>query len=65
MKAIEHLDFLIDLKGEKMAVLEMRSHIPWYIKGLHNANVVKRQTQELTRADDVKQVLIDYINEFH
>ena len=64
LKAIDHLDYLTDLKGERMAVLEMRSHIPWYIKGLRNANSVKRETQELTRADDVKRVLMNYLNEF-
>lgn len=63
-KAIEHMDYLIDLKGEKMAVLEMRSHISWYLKGMRNANYVKRETQELTAADDVKQVLYDYLETY-
>ena len=61
MKAIEHMDYLIELKGERTAVLEMRSHIPWYLKGLKNANQVKRLTHELTDSDQVKQVLYDYL----
>lgn len=61
MKAIEHMDYLIKLKGERTAVLEMRSHIPWYLKGLKNANQVKRLTHELTDSDQVKQVLYDYL----
>lgn len=47
---LEHLDDLIRLKGEKVGVLEMRSHGPWYLKGLINATdlrkaLVKAETQ--------------------
>ncbi|MTH55224.1 tRNA dihydrouridine synthase DusB [Bacillus mangrovi] len=35
-----HLDRLIDLKGEYVAVREMRKHAAWYLKGIRgNANV--------------------------
>lgn len=35
-----HLDRLIDLKGENVAVREMRKHAAWYLKGVKgNANV--------------------------
>ena len=61
-QAINHLDYLIKLKGEKLAVLEMRSHIPWYIKGMFEANSVKRQVHSLTDAKAVKEVLFDYLN---
>ena len=30
----KHLNYLLELKSEKISVLEMRSHISWYIKGL-------------------------------
>ncbi len=33
-----HLDTLIELKGEKIACLEMRSHGPWYLKGIPHAS---------------------------
>ena len=47
---LEHLDDLVKLKGEKVAVLEMRSHGPWYLKGLEHATelrkaLVKAETQ--------------------
>ena len=47
---LEHLDDLVRLKGEKVGVLEMRSHGPWYLKGLTNATelrkaLVKAETQ--------------------
>jgi nifR3 family TIM-barrel protein len=61
-QALKHLDYLIDLKGEKLAVLEMRSHIPWYIKGLHEANSVKREIHTLTKAIEVKDVMMKYLD---
>ncbi len=35
---LTHLDSLVKLKGEKIACLEMRSHGPWYLKGIRNAS---------------------------
>lgn len=62
-KAMEHLDYLIELKGEKLAVLEMRSFIPWYIKGLQNANQLKREVHELTGVQEVKDALLRYLDQ--
>lgn len=58
-KAKEHLSYLYQLKGEKLAVLEMRSHIPWYIKGINGANQLKRQLNELKTYQEVNDAL-DY-----
>lgn len=63
-KALEHLDLLLKLKGEKLAVLEMRSHIPWYLKGLPEANQVKRQVHQLTEANEVRKQLLTYLERF-
>ncbi|QVK18011.1 tRNA dihydrouridine synthase DusB [Mycoplasmatota bacterium] len=60
-QALTHLDSLMDLKGEKLAVLEMRSHIPWYIKGLYEATSVKRKINTLKTAVEIKKVMYDYL----
>lgn len=39
--ACRHLDLLIALKGERTAVLEMRRHAPWYIRGHRGAAAVR------------------------
>jgi tRNA-dihydrouridine synthase len=49
---IEHLHDLVKLKGEKLGVLEMRSHGPWYLKGIDNATSLRK---ELVRATTVKE----------
>lgn len=61
MQAINHMYSLIELKGERVAVLEMRSHIPWYIKGLYNATTIKREVNNLTKAEEIKNLLEKYL----
>ncbi len=50
--AIKHLDRLIELKGEKLAILEMRSHASWYIKGIKQANKYKKDLQIASKRED-------------
>ena len=35
--ALRHLDMVIELYGEKSAVLQMRKHAAWYVRGAHGA----------------------------
>ena len=58
--AIDHMDRLIDLKCEKVALLEMRSHMAWYIKGLEGATHVKR----LITTVKTRQEMMDIINRY-
>ena len=57
---INHLKALVELKGEHIAVLEMRSHGPWYLKGIENASRLRKQ---LSKAKTKTQV-IDLITMF-
>lgn len=56
----KHLDYLLEFKREKTAVLEMRSHIAWYLKGLEGANDVKRKIF----VSNTKEEVINILNEF-
>ncbi|MFP4078792.1 MAG: tRNA dihydrouridine synthase DusB [Candidatus Izemoplasmataceae bacterium] len=38
-----HTDLLIDEKGEKVALLEMRTHAAWYLKGVPHAATYRRK----------------------
>jgi nifR3 family TIM-barrel protein len=58
-----HLDKLISLKGEKIAVLEMRSHGAWYIKGLPNASRVKNKIVNCKTSDEIIGILKAYFNQ--
>ncbi|GAA3411692.1 tRNA dihydrouridine synthase DusB [Paenibacillus hodogayensis] len=59
--AILHLDRLVDLKGEHVAVKEMRKHMAWYLKGLQGSARVKDVIMEQTRRDEMVQTLHDFI----
>ena len=57
-----HLDYLLKIKPEKVAVLEMRSHIAWYIKGLPNCITVKNEIFKATTALEIRNILKNYLN---
>ncbi|TDX45297.1 tRNA dihydrouridine synthase DusB [Orenia marismortui] len=58
--AIEHLDNLVDYKGEYVAVREMRKHTSWYIKGLRNCTVIKDMLNQTETASKMKDILLEY-----
>ena len=57
-----HLDYLMKIKCEKVAVLEMRSHIAWYIKGLPDCVSVENECFKATSASELKNILKSYLN---
>jgi nifR3 family TIM-barrel protein len=59
--AILHMDRLVDLKGERIAVKEMRKHMAWYLKGLTGSARVKDILMELSERDKMADVLLDYV----
>lgn len=60
--AILHLDRLIALKNEAVAVREMRKHLAWYLKGLPGGARVKDVIMEETGRDRMVSILETYIN---
>ncbi|MCJ8010043.1 tRNA dihydrouridine synthase DusB [Lederbergia wuyishanensis] len=57
-----HLDRLIALKGENVAVREMRKHAAWYLKGIQGNGKIRNAINEcLKRAELV--ALLDYITD--
>ena len=57
-----HLDYLMKIKCEKVAVLEMRSHVAWYIKGLPQSVEVKNACFQATTALELREILKNYLN---
>lgn len=56
-----HMDRLIHLKGEKIAVMEMRKHASWYLKGIKgNGNMRKLINQSETR-DELAGIIDGFI----
>ncbi|MBQ2639592.1 MAG: tRNA dihydrouridine synthase DusB [Bacilli bacterium] len=53
----KHLDYLRKLKSEKVACLEIRNHIGWYLKGIKNSNIIKNKIYETTNIHDIICIL--------
>lgn len=52
-----HFDQLAKLKGEHLAVLEMRRHAAWYVRGLCGGNDVRKQINETESGDELRGIL--------
>ena len=57
----KHYNLLTNLKGEYVAVKEMRKHISWYIKGLASATQIRKQINELDSREEVINLLRNYL----
>ncbi|MDD4035830.1 MAG: tRNA dihydrouridine synthase DusB [Bacilli bacterium] len=49
------------LKGNEIALLEIRSHAAWYLKGLPNASYIKREINKIDNIERMKDFLNQYI----
>lgn len=52
----KHLEKIIALKNEKTALLEIRSHAIWYLKGVSGSSELR---QKLAKAKNTKEVYLD------
>lgn len=59
--ALLHMDRLVALKGEQVAVKEMRKHLAWYLKGLPGAARVKDKIMEETSRNRMAEILDEYV----
>ena len=58
---IKHLKYLSETKDEKIAVLEIRSHAAWYLKGIENASLIKNKIYQCNSIRDIMQVLNEFL----
>jgi nifR3 family TIM-barrel protein len=54
---ILHLDRLIDLKNERIAVKEMRKHAAWYLKGIRGHAQARNEVNECETRIDLVNIL--------
>ena len=62
---IKHLKMLAELKTEKQAVLEIRSHVGWYLKNVKGSNEIKNKIYKMTSIYDILQVLEKFKEEIN
>ena len=56
----KHYQYLIETKSEKVAMLEMRMFIAWYLKGLNGSNMIKKKIFECKTYNEIEKILDEY-----
>ncbi len=62
MQTMEHIEMLVEEKGENRGIKEARKHIAWYIKGLHGASHLKSEIFKISDIATMRACLTEYIN---
>ena len=55
-----HMNYLLKIKNETVAVLEMRSHIAWYIKGMPYHKEIKNLIFKAKTKEEITEILDNY-----
>ena len=61
----KHLDYLLKIKSEKISVLEMRSHIAWYIKGMPYHKEIKNLIFKANTKEEITEILDNYLKKLY
>ena len=57
---LKHVKYLRELKGDHLAMLEMRGQIAYYLKGLPNSTNAKKELFQTKTIDDTLKLIDDY-----
>lgn len=58
----KHFSYLVKDKSERAAILEIRSHALWYVKGLKESAQIKNKICTISSADELFKILDDYLS---
>ena len=58
---LKHFNYLLKIKPEKVAVLEMRTHGAWYLKGLKDSVSVKNKLYQIKTKEEFINTIQEYM----
>ena len=58
----KHFTLLLKYKPERVALLEIRNHALWYLKGLPNSAVIKNRICSCNQSNELFSIFEDYLN---
>lgn len=58
-----HYQLLVDSTSEKNAILEIRTHALWYIKGMPKSAYIKNEICKTKNSEDLFKILNDYLGD--
>ena len=59
----KHFKLLLDTKNEKLAILEIRSHAAWYLKGIPNTSELKNEIFKTNKKEEFINLIDKYVKE--
>lgn len=62
---LKHFNYLLEIKPEKVAVLEMRTHASWYLKGLPGAAKVKQKLYKVKSKEEFISMIKEYMENLY
>ena len=60
-----HYQLLVDSTSEKQAILEIRTHALWYIKGMPKSAYIKNEICKTKNSEDLFKILNDYLGDLN
>ena len=63
--AIKHLKYLSKYKPERLACVEFRSHLSWYLKGIEGAKIIKEKIYTKDSICDIIAILNQFKEEIY
>ena len=54
--ALHQIEFAAEIKGERLACLEARSQLCWYLRGVPHANVYKQEVVHVETLNDLRRI---------
>ena len=61
---LKHFRYLLETKNEKVAVLEIRNHVSWYLKGLPGSKELKQEIFKTKTKEELINFLDNYLKEY-
>ena len=59
----EHFNLLLQTKGEKLALLEIRSHAIWYLKTIPNTGLLRQSLAKIESKEMLYSLLKEFLND--
>ncbi|KIX89859.1 tRNA-dihydrouridine synthase [Staphylococcus microti] len=63
--ALLHLRRLVELKGEKVGVMEMRKHASWYLKGVRGNGKARKALNQAETEAEMTEILMNFRDEMN
>lgn len=61
---LKHFSYLLKIKPEKVALLEMRTHGAWYLKGLPGGVNIKKKLYQINKKEEFISIIKEYMETF-